>query len=143
MKNTVIADTGFWYALLNQRDSHHIRAKTYLARSDKALITTWPVLTETCYLLQSKCGVDVAQRFLIAGQRGLFSIVDLKTQHLARMTVLMEKYAQLPMDLADASLVILAEEIGHGDILSTDRRDFGAYRWKSQHPFNNVLFPQD
>jgi predicted nucleic acid-binding protein len=43
------------------------------------------------------------------------------------------------MDLADASLVILAEELGTGDILSTDQRDFGAYRWKSRKPFRNLL----
>jgi uncharacterized protein len=43
------------------------------------------------------------------------------------------------MDLADASLVILAEESGTGDILSTNARDFGAYRWKSRKPFRNLL----
>ncbi len=45
------------------------------------------------------------------------------------------------MDLADASLVILAEETGTGDILSTDVRDFGAYRWKNRKPFHNLLLP--
>jgi uncharacterized protein len=53
----------------------------------------------------------------------------------------MHKYRGLPMDLADASLVILAEESGSGDILSTDQRDFGAYRWKSRKPFRNLLLP--
>ena len=43
------------------------------------------------------------------------------------------------MDLADASLVLLAEHLGHGRILSTDMRDFGAYRWKSRKPFKNIL----
>ena len=43
------------------------------------------------------------------------------------------------MDLADASLVLLAEELGHGRIASTDKRDFHTYRWKNQHPFNNLL----
>ncbi|WP_202716386.1 hypothetical protein [Thiothrix subterranea] len=52
----------------------------------------------------------------------------------------MGKYADLSMDLADASLVILAEELGHGRILSTDQRDFNAYRWKNSHPFTNLLF---
>jgi predicted nucleic acid-binding protein len=45
------------------------------------------------------------------------------------------------MDLADASLVILAEELGKGDILSTDQRDFGVYRWKNRKPFKNLLLP--
>jgi hypothetical protein len=45
----------------------------------------------------------------------------------------MTAYADLPMDLADASLVILAEHLGHGRILSTDKRDFHTYRWKNRH----------
>ncbi len=51
----------------------------------------------------------------------------------------MKKYADLPMDLADASLVLLAEHLGHGRILSTDRRDFGTYRFKEHKPFENLL----
>jgi hypothetical protein len=45
----------------------------------------------------------------------------------------------LPMDFADASLVLLAEHLGHGRILSTDRRDFHTYRWKNTQPFSNLL----
>jgi predicted nucleic acid-binding protein len=52
----------------------------------------------------------------------------------------MEKYADLPMDLADASLVVLAEELRDGRILSTDQRDFRTYRWKNTYPFQNMLF---
>ena len=51
----------------------------------------------------------------------------------------MRKYSELPMDLADASLVILAEHLGHGRILTTDKRDFNAYRWKERKPFENLL----
>jgi uncharacterized protein len=51
----------------------------------------------------------------------------------------MAKYADLPIDFADASLVLLAEHLGHSRILSTDVRDFRAYRWKQQAPFENLL----
>ncbi|WP_228015545.1 PIN domain-containing protein [Leptolyngbya ectocarpi] len=51
----------------------------------------------------------------------------------------MNQYSNLPMDLADASLVILAEHLGHGRILSVDQRDFNTYRWKNQHPFENLM----
>lgn len=51
----------------------------------------------------------------------------------------MEKYRDLPMDLADASLVICAEEIDDGRILSTDQRDVGAYRFERRKPFRNLL----
>ena len=49
--------------------------------------------------------------------------------------------ADLPMDLADDSLVILAEALGHGRILSNDQRDFRTYRWKNHYPFENLLLP--
>lgn len=48
-------------------------------------------------------------------------------------------YRDLPMDLTDASLVVLAESLGSGEILSTDQCDFHAYRWKSTYPFKNLL----
>jgi hypothetical protein len=51
----------------------------------------------------------------------------------------MKQYENLPMDFADASLVMLAEDLGHGRIVSTDKRDFGVYRWKNTHPFQNLL----
>ena len=51
----------------------------------------------------------------------------------------MQKYRDLPMDLADASLVILAEELGSGQILSVDYRDFNSYRWKNTEPFQNLF----
>ena len=60
-------------------------------------------------------------------------------EHLPRVLELMQKYRDLPMDLADASLVILAEHLGGGRILSTDRRDFHAYRWKNRRPFQNLM----
>lgn len=55
------------------------------------------------------------------------------------MAKLMIQYNNLPMDLADASLVVLTEELGHGRIVSTDKRDFNTYRWKNQYPFTNLL----
>lgn len=64
---------------------------------------------------------------------------ELKMEHAPRIAALMEKYTDLPMDLADASLVILAENLGHGRILSTDQRDFQTYRWKQHEPFENLL----
>jgi predicted nucleic acid-binding protein len=66
----------------------------------------------------------------------------MEAAHLSRLSVLMRQYADLPMDLADASLVLLAEEYGEGRIVSTVERDFHAYRWKNQHPFQILLLDQ-
>jgi hypothetical protein len=69
-------------------------------------------------------------------------IFALEEHHYPRIVRLMTGYANLPMDLADASLVVLAEHLGDGRIASTDERDFHAYRWKDQHPFHNSLWEQ-
>lgn len=135
----IIADTGFWLALANRRDVHHEAARTALARLDRGLITTWPVVTETCHLLLARLGGHAQLAFMDNLASGAFEVFELDAQLAPRLRQLMHQYADLPMDLADASLVVLAEILGSGDILSTDQRDFNAYRWKQNAPFNNLL----
>ncbi|NDJ24733.1 hypothetical protein GS682_24430 [Nostoc sp. B(2019)] len=55
------------------------------------------------------------------------------------MVELMEKYADLPMNMADASLIVLAEYLRHGRILTVNQRDFSTYRLNNNHPFKNLL----
>lgn len=135
----IIADTGFWLALANRRDRSHEVAKAALERVREPLVTTWPVMTETCHLLASRLGVSSELSFVARAKARAFEIFAMENRHLPRIHTLMEKYRELPMDLADASLVILAEELGSGRILSTDKRDFKTYRWKSRKPFRNLL----
>jgi predicted nucleic acid-binding protein len=135
----IIADTGFFLALANARDQHHVVAKRALDELAEPLVTTWPVMTETCHLVAHRLSAQAAETFVASAARGAFDIFELGVAHLPRIVELMRKYSQLPMDLADASLVILAEHLGTGRILSTARRDFGAYRWKNHRPFKNLL----
>ena len=138
----IIADTGFWLALANTRDRHHEAAKKWLEVIDEGLVSTWPMMTEACHLLLHRLGTESQQRFLHGYRDGAFEVFGLDRRHGKRIAELMEKYADLPMDLADASLVLLAEHLGHGRILSTDRRDFQTYRWKQHKPFENLLLQQ-
>lgn len=87
-------------------------------------------------------GAMAACRFINMLRQDSIEIYAITPLHLKRIQTLMQKYADLPMDLADASLVILAEELGHGRILSTDQRDFKTYRWKNHKPFQNLLLPE-
>jgi uncharacterized protein len=135
----IIADTGFWVALIDQQDRYHAKAEQALQNYNEPLITTWPVMTETCYLLQRNQGASVASSFIQSFGQGLFSVFPLQQSHATSMSQLMLKYANLPMDLADASLIILAEHLGHGRLLSVDQRDFNASRWTSTQPFQNLL----
>lgn len=137
----ILVDAGYWVALVNRKDRHHERAKAVLQDLDVPLITTWPVLTETTHLLLSRLGANAQSQFIDNLAKGHIEIFQLSTDHLPRIKSLTKQYESLPMDLADASLVILAESVGHGNILSTDQRDFRTYRWKNRHPFKNILLP--
>ena len=135
----IIADTGFWLALANTSDRHHPAAKRTLAGLSEGLVTTWPVVTETCHLLANALSVEAELRFVASLRAGAAMLFSLTADHLERIHDLMRKYRDLPMDLADASLVLLAEHLGSGRILSTDTRDFRTYRWKERKPFKNLL----
>ena len=136
----IIVDTGFWLALANRQDSYHAQATTALAKIREPLITTWAIVTETCYLLLTTMGNQAQVRFINNLSLGTFIVFDLQPHHGVRIGELMAQYADLPMDLAAASLVILAEDLGQGRILSVNRRDFNTYRWKHRHPFENLMF---
>lgn len=137
----IIADTGFWLALANKKDNHHQTAHDCLKRYAEPLITTHPVITETCHLLLQRIGQHAVMLFLENIKLNQCEIFPLKRDHIPRMIKLMQSYHDLPMDYTDASLVILAEHLGNGRIFSTDNHDFAAYRWKNHNPFQNLLQP--
>ena len=138
----ILTDTGYWLALANPKDNFHKHAIAVTRTIESELLITWPVITETCHLLSRRVGQTAPVKFLQQVEQ-FTTIFELNITHLPRMEVLMGKYKNLPMDMADASLVIAAEDLQAGDILSTDRRDFQVYRWKNHKPFKNLLFPDD
>jgi predicted nucleic acid-binding protein len=138
----VLTDSGFWIALGNRRDRHYRAAFEAAKRwSGEGFVTTWPVLTEVCHLLVARVGVHQALEFMDAVAQGAVDVPDPPDDALMRTSYLMRRYRDLPMDLADASLVVLAEQLEEGRILSTDMRDFSGYRWKNSRPFTNLLLP--
>ena len=137
----ILTDTGFWLALFNQRDKHHKKAVAFMSVNAEELITTWPIITEASYMIGRELGVQSQVRFLQLIKSNLVNVQKISKSDINIIERLMLKYADLPMDLADAPLVILAEELGHGRILSTNQRDFRAYRWKNHKPFENLLLP--
>jgi predicted nucleic acid-binding protein len=135
----IAVDSGFLFALANQRDRWHVRARSFAGTSAEGWVCTWPVLTEACHLLLRDLPPRFAAGLMDDVARGAMDVWSPPAEAMGRIGMLMHKYADLPMDLADASLVLLAEHLGHGRILSTDQRDFGAYRWKNHEPFHNLL----
>ncbi|MFT4178566.1 MAG: PIN domain-containing protein [Thermomonas sp.] len=136
----ILADSGFWIALGNRRDRHHAAARAAAQRwAGEGFVSTWPVLTEVTHLLVARIGMHQALEFMDAVAQGACTVPEPPDDALLRAAALMRRYRDLPMDLADASLVILAEQLGEGRILSTDLRDFSGYRWKNTRPFTNLL----
>lgn len=134
----VLADTGYWLALANRRDRWHEAAVAITRQLDEQLVVTWPVMTETCHMLLSRFGTTAVLGFLEQVATNV-DVHEIGAEHVDRLRALMMKYRDLPMDLADASLVVAATDLGTGRILSTDQRDFNAYRWKEREPFFNLL----
>lgn len=136
----IMTDSGFWVALVNPNDTHHHNVIQTLIKINEPLITTYPVITEVCHLLLKRSGKKSMLSFIESYQQNAFHIFQIEPSHKQKLFILMQQYVDLPMDFADASLVLLAEHLGHGRILSTDQRDFNAYRWKQTKPFENLLF---
>lgn len=136
----VIIDTGFFVALHTKNDKYHTHAIQVCEQIKHAKwISTWPVITETCYFFIQKSHTQAILTLINLIEHGPLELLHIEKKHFSRIKTLMLKYQDLPMDLADASLVILSEEINSGDIVSTDQRDFKTYRWKNHQPFRNLL----
>lgn len=138
----ILVDIGAWLALLDRGDLYHKACSEFFRTNREPLITTYPVLVECVHLMFRQVGVARTLVWVETLARAGVEVFVMRTDHLTRLSELMRQYADLPMDLADASLVLLAEENQEGRIVSTDQRDFHTYRWKSQYPFRNLLLEQ-
>ena len=87
--------------------------------------TVWPAVTEAMYLLNFSVTAQEALWDLVGGE---FRILQLGAEDFPRMRELMKKYRDLPMDLADAALVRVAEREKVRVIFTIDRKDFSVYR---------------
>jgi predicted nucleic acid-binding protein len=135
----IAVDAGFLFALVDRQDAWHERAKAQTHTVEEGWITTWPVLAEACHLMRRSLGIARAVDLMADVADGGLKVWDIPPDQRRQIAPLMQRYANLPMDLADATMVLLAGHLGHGRILSTDERDFGACRWKQQEPFHNLL----
>lgn len=123
---SVLLDTGVFVALLDKSEAAHIRCVSFFKRYEGQLLTTEAVLTETIYLLGDSIRYQKSCiEFIIKGGAIL---VPQSLSSLERIVELMEKYNDIPMDFADATLVVLAEDTGINEILTLDLRGFNAYR---------------
>ena len=127
MARSVLVDAGFLIALLSRRDGNHRWAATQPPLFPPPWRTCEAVLSETFHLLGARGGSRLA---VLLRRRVVVAAFDLG-QNLERVLRLMEKYADLPMSLADACLVRMTEALADAVLLTTDT-DFRIYRRHSR-----------
>jgi predicted nucleic acid-binding protein len=122
----ILVDAGPLVALVDAGDQHHTQCATALKGLREPLATVWPPLFEAMYLLSD---LPLAQEALWEMlDRGVVLMLPLDSGDVPRIRELMRKYANRPMDLADAALLRVAERESLRKIFTVDRRDFSVYR---------------
>ncbi len=122
----VLMDTGPWVALIDRSEKKHRACAEWLREFRGEIFSSEAVLTEVLYLLSfSSEAQSAALDFVLTGA---VTLVPSSIESLRIAKGLMRKYKDLPMDFADATLLVLANELGTDDILTLDIRDFSIYR---------------
>jgi len=131
----LLVDTGPLVAMANKRDKFHRSCSEYLKSYRGRLLTTWAVLTEFAHLTDS-VGASLPLYHWIA--RGGLELLPLGRDELVAAIDWIERYADRPMDLADASLVVAALKTGCAKVWTLDRADFETYRLPGRKHFTLV-----
>jgi hypothetical protein len=129
----LLLDTGALVSLLDRSQRHHGRCVDFFEEWDGPVVSSEAVLTETLHLLaRAGNSARICLDFIIAGGA---TLVPSTVASLRRARQLIDRYADLPMDYADATLVVLAEDLGTDLVFTTDRKDFGVYRIAGRRQF--------
>ena len=136
--NAWLLDTGPLVAYVDAADPAHRTVVECLDEFSGRLHTTGAVVTEAMHLVsEDSHGPEVLVEFLNASGTGI--VAAMQPVQLRPAVALMKKYRDTPMDFADATLVLLADELGLTEILTLDRRGFSTYRTATGKGFRLVL----
>ncbi|WP_061243627.1 type II toxin-antitoxin system VapC family toxin [Leptospira interrogans] len=136
MQNVALIDSGPIVALFNTNDRFHKSTYKFIKSYKGSLFSSWPVVTEVVYLLSFS--IDAQFDFLEWIERGSIQILDIQLEDLRYIKTRMKKYSDLSMDLADASLMCIAERQGIERIISIDS-DFSIYKTLKGKFLQNLL----
>ena len=136
MTTGVLIDAGPLIALLHRGDRDHRRCVEALQQLREPLLTTWMPVTEAMYLLDFSAAARSALLEMI--ERAALQLLVLDAEDMPAVRTLMAKYADLPMDFADATLVHVANREKIRTIFTLDRRDFSVYRLNRGQTFTIV-----
>ncbi len=134
---TWLVDTGPLVAYLDRADSRHDEVSEALDGFSGRLVSTGAVITEAMHLLaEAREGPESLADFIEATDLHLTEMIS--SAAIRRAAVLMRKYSDTPMDFADATLVLLADDLGVVEILTLDRRGFSTYRTAKRKRFHVI-----
>ena len=139
MRSTILADTGPLVALLDRRDRHHSWIQGQLEAIEPPLFTCEAVLSEACFLVRRLPGGPQAVLELV--RKGLVTVSFSLQSEAAAVQQLLMHYANVPMALADACLVRMAELLDNSLVLTVDS-DFEIYRKNGRRAIP-LLLPED
>ena len=135
---TWLIDTGPLVAYLDPDDSAHDAVAACLERFTGQLVTTSAVITEAMHFVSaSKEGARLLAELVTSTGTEVYDLC--RPPELIEAVSLMEKYADTPMDFADATLVLLAEALDAQNIITLDRRGFSTYRTRRRRSLRLVL----
>lgn len=137
----VICDTGAVYALYDADDLHHTAARAFVEAERGPLFLPVVLLAEIDYLLTARLGTGAALEFLESVEVGAFTLVALTSEDLARCRELILQYCDLPLGLADATVVATAERLRIQQVFTVDQRHFRALQPRGLGHF--VILPAD
>ena len=132
----ILIDSGPLIALFDSSDKYHAAAVEFIKTNQSELITTLASITETLHLLDFNRSAQVD--FLGWAEAGALVIEPITLHDLSRIKDLTIKYADLPMDFADACLVFLGEKLNINKIATIDR-DFDIYRLNEHESFTTLI----
>lgn len=132
-----ILDTGPIVALFDRNDHYYRDIYDFMQNYNGKLYTSLPVVTEVLFLLDFN--IETQLDFITWLESGAVVIIDIKTNELSYIRKMMAKYQNVPMDFADATLMLISEKLNLQDIISLDK-DFFIYRKSDgQNYLNNLL----
>ncbi len=139
MIHTILIDAGPLIALFDKDDKYHAQIKAFIKQGKYRFITTTAVITEVTQMLDFN--VDVQIDFFEWILNGGAVLQEIEQKDISRIIALTKQYHDLPMDFADAILVIAAEKTGIKSIISIDA-DFDIYRLPGKVRIENVFKKQ-
>ena len=131
-----ILDTGPWVALIDRSETKHTKCVQWLKNFSGGLYSTEAVLTEVLYILNFSTNAQCAAIDFVL--EAVVEIVPPSIGSLKKAKNLMKKYADLPMDYADATIVCLATETGTQNVVTFDERDFAIYKLPKKKSFTII-----